>query len=292
MGDLSEQTTQLMRRMPTDRIAVLVVGDQGVGKTSLVRCMCNEVDGKADGVGLVPTGPTTGASVNVKLVGTSGGSQQFVELWEIGGSPTYAGERAIFYEEVSFAGVIVVHDLTNKRSFENMKDIWIPEVVQGYLDSAGGGGMVASPDGGRAAGGSDRGGADLQRRLKGGGANSDEEGGGWGAALGDAAGLSKGGAAPLEWHQAVSTCPGLPLLVIGTKSELAATTSNVSQDAKAMHPLQCVRASAATGQLEFGGLNEFFSRVIDRATVGSPVSRRWKAPGAGGGGGGMGDLNL
>ena len=46
MGDVSDQTMQLMRRMPSERICVLVVGDQGVGKTSLVRCMCNEIDGK------------------------------------------------------------------------------------------------------------------------------------------------------------------------------------------------------------------------------------------------------
>lgn len=54
MSSVSDQTLALMRRMPTDRISVLVVGDQGVGKTSLVRCLCSEVDGKANSIGLAP----------------------------------------------------------------------------------------------------------------------------------------------------------------------------------------------------------------------------------------------
>ncbi len=53
-SDVSDQTLALMRRMPTDRVSVLVVGDQGVGKTSLVRCLCSEVDGKANSIGLAP----------------------------------------------------------------------------------------------------------------------------------------------------------------------------------------------------------------------------------------------
>ena len=69
-------------------------------------------------------GPTTGVNVGVKLVnGTSGSSSaQFVELWEIGGRPDWSAERQMFYEESHFSGVIVVHDLTNRRSFENMYD--------------------------------------------------------------------------------------------------------------------------------------------------------------------------
>lgn len=54
MSSVSDQTLALMRRMPTERVSVLVVGDQGVGKTSLVRCLCSEVDGKLNSIGLAP----------------------------------------------------------------------------------------------------------------------------------------------------------------------------------------------------------------------------------------------
>ena len=63
---VSDQTLALMRRMPSERISVLVVGDQGVGKTSLVRCLCSEIDGKADGVGLAPVRPTETSPTRIR----------------------------------------------------------------------------------------------------------------------------------------------------------------------------------------------------------------------------------
>ena len=79
---------------------------------------------------LVQTGgPTTGVNVGVKLVNGAGGigSAKFVELWEVGGRPTWSAERPMFYEQSQFSGAIVVHDLTNRRSFENMY-VWISDV--------------------------------------------------------------------------------------------------------------------------------------------------------------------
>ena len=65
-------------------------------------------------------GPTAGVNVGVKLVNGAAGGTQFVELWEVGGKPDWSTERRMFYEESHFSGVIVVHDLTNRRSFEHM----------------------------------------------------------------------------------------------------------------------------------------------------------------------------
>lgn len=68
--------------------------------------------------------------MGVKLVnGAAGsGSAQFVELWEVGGRPDWSAERQMFYEESNFIGAIVVHDLTNRRSFENMYEHGLPPV--------------------------------------------------------------------------------------------------------------------------------------------------------------------
>ena len=258
--DVSDASLALMRGMPSERVCVLVVGDQGVGKTSLVRCLCAE--GEAQPLG--PTGPTEGAHVQVKLVsGASKATQHFVELWELGGSPKYAPERPMFYKEVDFHGVIVVHDLTNRRSFENLKDIWIPEVVQGYVN-----GGSASPR--RRSRGTALPDTALERR---------------GAAAKPAAGGQGHGAEPvLEWHQALSTCPGLPLLVIGTKSELAPGSGNAASDAQQLSPLPCARASAALGQLEPAPLQAFFEAVLDAALGGSGSGGQRRARMAAGGG--------
>lgn len=69
--------------------------------------------------------------MGVKLVNGAAGSgnAKFVELWEVGGRPDWSAERQMFYEESNFIGAIVVHDLTNRRSFENMCVHWSPSCV-------------------------------------------------------------------------------------------------------------------------------------------------------------------
>ena len=47
-----------------------------------------------------------------------------------------------------------------------------------------------------------------------------------------------------------------------------------------------MRASAATGEIDFGVLNDFFSRVLERALGGSSPVRRWRPPTGSGSSGG------
>jgi hypothetical protein len=84
------------------------------------------------------------------------------------------------------------------------------------------------------------------------------------AVLADAAGASP----LLEWHQAVSTCPDLPLLVVGTKSELAGAGASLEHDTQTLHPLPCVQASCARGSVEPQTLlDEFLERVVKHAAT-------------------------
>ena len=198
------------------------------------------------------------------------------------------------------------------------KEIWIPEVAHAYTCQA------SAVDGHSHGGGRERseGGAldekkealalSMQRRSvhNGGGGGGSGGGGGGGGGGTEATGVGK-----LEWHQALSSCPGLPILVIGTKSELADAASRVggvTQDAKLLSPLsyagpllrqyrqqtggllnvllrvsvslrcvrvcRCMRVSAATGVVDLEALNDFFLRVFDRATSGHSPVRRWQPP--------------
>ncbi len=52
--------------------------------------------------------------------------RHFVELWDIGGSASHAISRGVFYDNID--GVILVHDLTNKKS-ESHLDRWLTEVL-------------------------------------------------------------------------------------------------------------------------------------------------------------------
>nr|XP_061799613.1 rab-like protein 3 isoform X1 [Nerophis lumbriciformis] len=102
-----------------DRVKVLVLGDSGVGKSSLVHLLCqNQVLGNPSW--------TVGCSVDVRVQdykeGTPDEKTFYIELWDVGGSVGSASSikstRAVFYNSVN--GIILVHDLTNKKSSQNL----------------------------------------------------------------------------------------------------------------------------------------------------------------------------
>ncbi|XP_061579016.1 rab-like protein 3 isoform X2 [Cololabis saira] len=102
-----------------DRVKVLVLGDSGVGKSSLVHLLCqNQVLGNPSW--------TVGCSVDVRVQDYKEGTPEektfYIELWDVGGSVGSASSikstRAVFYNSVN--GIILVQDLTNKKSSQNL----------------------------------------------------------------------------------------------------------------------------------------------------------------------------
>lgn len=106
-----------------EKVKILVVGDSGVGKSSLVHLICHSES-------IQNASWTIGCSVEVKLheykEGTPFEKTYFVELWDVGGSSSHRNSRAIFYN--SFHGIILVHDLTNRKSKQNLRK-WLAEVL-------------------------------------------------------------------------------------------------------------------------------------------------------------------
>lgn len=106
-----------------DKVKIIVVGDSGVGKTSLVQLLCQTEP-------MTNPGWTIGCSVEVKLheykAGTPSEKTYFIELWDVGGSTSHQNSRSIFYNPVH--GVILVHDLTNRKSHQNLRK-WLGEVM-------------------------------------------------------------------------------------------------------------------------------------------------------------------
>ncbi|KAJ8314877.1 hypothetical protein KUTeg_007027 [Tegillarca granosa] len=58
--------------------------------------------------------------------GTPSEKTYFIELWDVGGSTSHQNSRSIFYNPVH--GVILVHDLTNRKSHQNLRK-WLGEVM-------------------------------------------------------------------------------------------------------------------------------------------------------------------
>lgn len=107
-----------------DRVRILVLGDSGVGKTSLVHLIAN-------GQPLSHITYTIGASIEVKLheyrEGTPAQKTFWIELCDIGGSHGHRNSRHVFYKD--YQGLILVHDLTNRKSQQNLEK-WLREIVQ------------------------------------------------------------------------------------------------------------------------------------------------------------------
>ncbi|CAA7397234.1 unnamed protein product [Spirodela intermedia] len=134
--------------LPCGQVRVLVVGDAGVGKTSLVHLI---VKGSA----IAHPPQTVGCAVSVKHIsyGRSSSSSNsiksdserdfFVELWDVSGHERYKKCRSIFYAQIN--GVIFVHDLSQRRTKASLHK-WAVEIAEAGtfsapLESGGPGGL-------------------------------------------------------------------------------------------------------------------------------------------------------
>lgn len=95
----------------------------GVGKSSLTYLICRHKP-------ISNPSWTVGCSVEVKLheykEGTPDQKTYFIELWDIGGSSSHRNTRSVFYNPAH--GIILVHDLTNRKSQQNLQK-WLAEVI-------------------------------------------------------------------------------------------------------------------------------------------------------------------
>ncbi|CAH8557440.1 unnamed protein product [Schistosoma turkestanicum] len=109
--------------MEFERAKVVVGGDSGVGKTTLVHLICNQQT-------LPHPSYTIGCSVDIKIHLYNGDPAKehpyFIELWDIGGSSSHENTRSIFYQNLH--GLILVYDCTNKKSQLNLRK-WLSDVL-------------------------------------------------------------------------------------------------------------------------------------------------------------------
>lgn len=108
---------------PVDNNIVTVIVFAGVGKTCLTHLIAN-------GESLSRPGWTVGCNIEVKMHEYKEGTLQqkpyFIELFDVGGSLNHKNSRSVFY--ASTDGIILVHDLTNRKSHNNLRD-WIFEIL-------------------------------------------------------------------------------------------------------------------------------------------------------------------
>lgn len=100
------------------KLKIVVVGDSGVGKTSLLKKFANN----------------TFSETEDKTIGSDFYSKQFrvvpkglvqLTLWDLSGDPNYIDVRNEFYKDSQV--LFIVFDVTNRKSFDAI-DMWLREV--------------------------------------------------------------------------------------------------------------------------------------------------------------------
>jgi len=101
-------------------LKILVVGDPSVGKTSLINILCqNEVKKN--------TSPTIGCYLDVKLYNYEKiNHNYYLEFIETNNRCKHPKTREKFYKDIK--GIILVHDLSNNKSYKNLWK-WLKEII-------------------------------------------------------------------------------------------------------------------------------------------------------------------
>ena len=101
-------------------IKVTLIGESSVGKTCIINKFCKNIfDAEIDS--------TLGANYSQKKI-EKNGLKIRLDLWDTAGQEKYRAIGRHFYKESYI--VCLVYDITNKESFENLKKIWYPELVE------------------------------------------------------------------------------------------------------------------------------------------------------------------
>lgn len=117
-------------------VRILVLGDPGVGKTELLKLICDKPHSldtlnKRNATHSEITRPwTLGCTVHVKLQSFNPqNSKQSgyipFHFLDIGGTRTYSAIRSVFYDDVH--AIMLVYDVNNVKSFANLT-LWLQEV--------------------------------------------------------------------------------------------------------------------------------------------------------------------
>ena len=101
-------------------IKVTLIGESSVGKTCIINYYCKE---KAD----LEVDATLGANYSQKKIEKNGAKIR-LDLWDTAGQEKYRAIGRHFYKESYI--VCLVYDITSRESFENLKEIWYPELME------------------------------------------------------------------------------------------------------------------------------------------------------------------
>ena len=107
--------------MSIESFKVVLVGESGVGKTSIITQYIDQTFQK-------DLQSTTGGTFSTKSVECDGGKILKFEIWDTAGQEKYRSLTTMFYKDANAA--ILVYDVTRLDSFEEIKKYWAKQIKE------------------------------------------------------------------------------------------------------------------------------------------------------------------
>ena len=101
-------------------VKISLIGETAVGKTSIINKYIKNYFNDAQT-------STTGAQFSTRLISLCEEKISLrLEIWDTAGQERYRSLAKVIYKNASV--IILVYDITNRSSFEELKNFWIDEV--------------------------------------------------------------------------------------------------------------------------------------------------------------------
>ena len=102
-----------------ETLKIVLVGESGVGKTSIITQYIDNIFQKDQQ-------STIGGTFSTKTIKCGNGKILKLEIWDTAGQERYRSVTKLFYKDANAA--ILVYDITNKFSFEEIQNYWFGQV--------------------------------------------------------------------------------------------------------------------------------------------------------------------
>ena len=112
--------------MSIESFKVVLVGESGVGKTSIITQFIDQTFQEDQQ-------STTGGTFSTKSVICDGGKILKFEIWDTAGQERYRSLTTMFYKDANAA--VMVYDVTRAESFEELKNYWAGQIKESSPDN-------------------------------------------------------------------------------------------------------------------------------------------------------------
>ena len=107
--------------MSIESFKVVLVGESGVGKTSIITQFIDQTFQEDQQ-------STTGGTFSTKSVICDNGKTLKFEIWDTAGQERYRSLTKMFYKDANAA--VLVYDITRKDSFEELQNYWSQQIKE------------------------------------------------------------------------------------------------------------------------------------------------------------------